>query len=169
MFCLRSFRHFTAIPAALAAMLITAAAAQTPGPNDNQPLQIQADSGIEWQQDAHLYIARGNAVATRGPGETRADTLIAHYRPAKGGNFGGNTEIYRVEAEGHVSLKRDTQTVVGDRAIYDVDQAIAVVTGKGLKLTTPSDVVTARDSLEWYDQKQVAVARGDAVAVRAGK
>jgi len=27
-------------------------------------------------------------------------------------------------------------------------------------------VVTARDSLEWYDQKQVAVARGDAVAVR---
>jgi len=26
--------------------------------------------------------------------------------------------------------------------------------------------VTARDSLEWYDQKQIAVARGDAVAVR---
>jgi len=35
-----------------------------------------------------------------------------------------------------------------------------------LKLTTATDVVTARDSLEWYDQKQVAVARGDAVAVR---
>jgi lipopolysaccharide export system protein LptA len=27
-------------------------------------------------------------------------------------------------------------------------------------------MVTARDSLEWYDQKQIAVARGDAVAVR---
>jgi lipopolysaccharide export system protein LptA len=27
-------------------------------------------------------------------------------------------------------------------------------------------VVTARDSLEWYDQRQVAVARGDAVAVK---
>src|SRR5713226_6780439 len=107
MFCLRSFRHFTAIPAALAAMLITAAAAQTPGPNDNQPIQIQADSGIEWQQDAHLYIARGNAVAIRGPGEIHADTLIAHYREVKGGNTGGNTEVYRVEAEGHVTLKRD--------------------------------------------------------------
>ena len=33
-------------------------------------------------------------------------------------------------------------------------------------MTTTTDVVTARDSLEWYDQKQVAVARGDAVAVR---
>ncbi|MGE5270702.1 MAG: hypothetical protein ACM3JG_13630, partial [Thiohalocapsa sp.] len=42
------------------------APAQLAKPNDDQPLQIQADSGIEWQQDAHLYIARGNAVASRG-------------------------------------------------------------------------------------------------------
>ncbi len=147
--------------------------AQALAPSDNQPIQIQADSGIEWQQDAHLYIARGNAVATRGSGEIHADTLIAHYREAKGGNTGGvtggNTEIYRVEAEGHVMLKHDAQTAVGDRAVYGVDQAIAVLTGKGLKLTTASDVVTARDSLEWYDQKQIAVARGDAVAIRNGK
>jgi lipopolysaccharide export system protein LptA len=152
---------------------LSRASAQVMTPGDNQPIQIQADSGIEWQQNAHLYIARGNAVATRGPGEIHADTLIAHYREAKGGstggNTGGNTEIYRVEAEGHVTLKRDAQTVVGDRAVYGVDQAIAVVTGKGLKLTTASDVVTARDSLEWYDQKQIAVARGDAVAIRNGK
>ena len=42
---------------------------------------------------------------------------------------------------------------------------MGIVTGKGLKLTTTTDVVTARDSLEWYDAKQVAVARGDAIAV----
>ena len=29
--------------------------------------------------------------------------------------------------------------------------------------------MTARDSLEWYDQKQIAVARGDAVAVKRGR
>jgi lipopolysaccharide export system protein LptA len=183
MFCLRVARLTTAVPAfagtatrlvgiavlaalPLAAMPLADSAAQVLAPNDNQPIQIQADSGIEWQQDAHLYIARGNAVATRGQGEIHADTLIAHYREVKGGS---NTEIYRVEAEGHVTVKRDAQTVVGDRAVYGVDQAIAVVTGKGLKLTTAADVVTARDSLEWYDQKQIAVARGDAVAIRNGK
>src|SRR5205823_12633290 len=32
-----------------------------------------------------------------------------------------------------------------------------------------TDSVTARDSLEWYDHKQIAVARGDAVAIRNGK
>ena len=155
---------------ALACWGVALAQVMAPG-GSNQPVQIQADSGVEWQQNAHLYIARGNAVATRGDSEVHADTLIAHYREAKGGNTntGGNTEIYRVEAEGHVILKRGAQTVVGDRAIYDVDKAIAVVTGKGLKMTTSADVVTARDSLEWYDQKQIAVARGNAVAVRNGK
>jgi lipopolysaccharide export system protein LptA len=59
--------------------------------------------------------------------------------------------------------------MLGDQAVYDLDQQIAVVTGKALKLTTPSDVVTARDSFEWYDATQIAVARGGAVATRADK
>jgi lipopolysaccharide export system protein LptA len=148
------------------------------GGDPSQPIEIQADSGIEWRQDEQLYIARGNAVAKRGPSEVHADTLIAHYRPIKpgsttasgaGNSLGGNTEIYRVDAEGSVTINRDNQNVVGDRAVYDVDQAIAVITGQGLKLTTASDTVTARDSLEWYDQKQIAVARGDAIAIRNGR
>lgn len=153
------------------------------GGTGNQPVQIQADSGIEWQQDQQVYIARGHAVATRGSTEVHADTLTAYYRRVKGappspapaaansgsGSLGGDTQIYRIDADGHVLLKGPTQTVVGDHAVYDVDKGIVVVTGKGLKMTTPQDVVTARDSLEWYDQKQVAVARGDAVAVRADR
>jgi lipopolysaccharide export system protein LptA len=135
--------------------------------SDERPIAISADSGIEWQQDAQVYIARGNAVAKRGTSEVHADTLIAHYRPSKGS--GGENEIYRLDAEGHVTIKGERQTVVGDKAVYDVDQQIGIVTGKGLKLTTATDVVTARDSLEWYDAKQVAVARGDAVAVRDTK
>ena len=164
-------RAVLALALVLGGLSASPAAAQLPGgqADNGQPVQIQADSGIEWQQDQHLYIARGNAVATRGPSEVHADTLVAHYREAKNGNTGGNTEIYRVDAEGHVTIKRDAQTVVGDNAVYDVDQAILVVTGKGLKLTTATDTVTARDSLEWYDQKQVAVARGNAVAIRNGK
>jgi lipopolysaccharide export system protein LptA len=148
-------------------------AAQLLSPSgENLPLQVQADSGIEWQQDAKAYIARGNAVATRGPTQVHADTLIARYRETKagsGGNAGGNTEIYRVEADGHVTMTREGQTIIGDRAVYDLDQALMVVTGKTLKLTTATDLVTARDSLEWYDQKQVAVARGNALASRNGK
>src|ERR1700756_4859709 len=137
------------------------------GVSEDRPIEVSADHGIEWQQDAKVYIARGNAIAKRGTTEVHADTLTAHYRPSKGA--GGETEVYRLDADGHVMIKSPTQTVVGDQAVYDVDQQIGIVTGKTLKLTTPSDVVTARDSFEWYDAKQVAVARGDAVAVRETK
>jgi lipopolysaccharide export system protein LptA len=132
--------------------------------SEDRPIAISATSGIEWQQDAQVYIARGNATAKRGTTEVDADTLTAHYRPGKAA--GSETEIYRLNADGHVTIKGETQTVVGDQAVWDVDQQTGIVTGKALKLTTATDVVTARDSLEWYDQKQVAVARGDAVAVR---
>jgi lipopolysaccharide export system protein LptA len=154
---------------------------------DEGPLRVQADSGIEWQQDQRVYIARGNAVAARGNSEVRADTLIAHYRekPGTGSESqsaanagtpiglsesgGGNTEIYRVEAIGNVVMKHQASTVTGERAVYDIDQGIAVITGNNLKLTTATDVVTARDSFEWYDARQIAVARGDAVATRTPK
>src|ERR1700689_4525387 len=151
--------------------LVTAAQAQLGTADNGTQINIQSDSGIEWQQDKQIYIARGNAVAARGPASIKADTLIAHYRQAKGGNANaeGNTEIYRMEAEGNVVVTRDNRTVVGDRADYDVDQGVGIVRGKALKMTTAADVVTARDALEWYDTKQIAVARGDAVAVHNGR
>jgi lipopolysaccharide export system protein LptA len=146
-----------------------AVAAPSLNPNDNQPIEIRADNGIEWQQNTKTYIARGHAVAIRGLTEVHADTLIAHYRDSKGGNAGGNTEIYRLDAEGGVVIRKEGETITGDRAVYDVDQAVGVVTGKNLKMTTASDTITARDRFDWYDQKQIGVARGDAVAIRNGK
>jgi lipopolysaccharide export system protein LptA len=142
-------------------------AATISGPADNRPIAITAQSGIEWQKEAQVYVARGNAVATRGTTQVHADTLTAHYRPAKGAE-GGN-EVYRLDADSHVVISNGADTVTGDKAVYDVGQQIAVVTGKDLKLTTPTDVVTARDSFEWYDTQQLAVARGDAVAVRGDR
>jgi lipopolysaccharide export system protein LptA len=165
----------------LAAMLLAShrvLAQLGPPDTSSAPINIQADSGIEWQQNKQLYIARGNAVAARGPATIKADTLLAHYRDVKSAPAAAaantattenNTQIYRVEAEGNVVITRDNRTVVGDHADYDMDQGIGIVRGKALKMTTASDTVTARDTLEWYDLKQIAVARGDAVAVHNGR
>jgi lipopolysaccharide export system protein LptA len=159
------------------------------GNDNNKPVSIQADNGIEWQQNNKVYIARGNAKATRGDNSVTADTLYAYYRdtrqqpaataaaPALRGNSpaqdqspfdNGSTQVYRIDADGHVVFATPTQTAYGDHAVYDVDQALLIVTGKNLKIVTPQDVVTARDSLEWYDEKQIGVARGNAIAVRTG-
>lgn len=192
---MRTRRHLGLSRLALAAGLLgtpAAAWAQNFGlglnaQDNGKPITIEAEKGIEWQQNNHVYIARGHAKATRGQATVFADTLMAYYRPVGGANgtsgpaapktdtkpsdpIGGNsTEIYRLEADGNVRIATETQTVYCDHAIYDVDQTLLVATGKHLRLETPRDTLTARDSLEWYDSKQLAVARGDAVAVREGK
>jgi lipopolysaccharide export system protein LptA len=76
----------------------------------------------------------------------------------------GNNEIYRLEADGHVHIFTQTDQAWGDHGIYDIDQAVLVLTGKALKLTTPQDVLTARDAMEYWSQKHMAVGRGDASA-----
>ncbi len=103
-------------------------------------------------------IARGNARAVRGNVTVTGDRLTAFYRPKNGAepqpaqtgvnsdaDIGGN-EIYRVQAEGHVHIFTATDQAQGDRAVYDIDQSVLVMTGRDLKLTTPNDVLTARDS-----------------------
>ena len=40
--------------------------------------------------------------------------------------------------------------------------------GKNLKAISPRDVITARDDLEWYDNRQVGIARGNALDIRDG-
>jgi lipopolysaccharide export system protein LptA len=127
------------------------------------PIDITSDDGIEMQQANKVYIASGNAVAKRGDRTLYGDTLSAYYRDIPNSS---DTEIWRVVADGHVRITTPTQTVEGDHGVYDLDSKTAVLTGKHLKLTTPRDVVTARDALEWYDDKQFAVARGNAVGIR---
>ena len=149
------------------------------------PIAITASDEIEWRQEQREVIARGNAKAVRQNVTVTADRLIAFYRPKNGAaaqpapppqpaqpapsvvtdpDTGGN-EIYRVQAEGNVRIFTPTDQVQGDRAVYDMDKAALVVTGRALKLTTPNDVLTARDDLEYWSQKHMAVARGNAVAV----
>ena len=157
------------------------------------PIQITAQEGIEWRQTEQMVVARGSAQAVRGGVTVTADRLIAWYR-RRGGeapaaaagpaaapvpasptpaspmavtadtSTQGN-EVYRLRAEGNVHIFTRTDQAWGDQATYDLDQAVLVMTGRNLKLTTPNDTLTARDTLEYWSQKQMAVARGDAVVV----
>jgi lipopolysaccharide export system protein LptA len=126
-----------------------------------QPIEITARQGIEWNRDAQNYVANGDAAARQGDTTVRADRLVAWYRPAAT----GGTEIFRYEAHGNVRIATPTQTVFGDRGVFDVESETMVVTGRALRLVTPSDTITARDSLEYHGKREVAVARGNAMVV----
>jgi lipopolysaccharide export system protein LptA len=161
------------------AVLVTSARAQQLDLTHGGPIDITARDGLEWRQNEQEVIARGDARATRGTVTVTADTLTAWYRKKNAAETAQATqatglagdpstegnEIYRMQAEGHVHIFTATDQAQGDKAVYDLDQSVLVMTGRNLKLTTPNDVITARDDLEYWPQQHMAVARGDAVVV----
>jgi lipopolysaccharide export system protein LptA len=167
------------LPMMAAPMLAMPAHAQQLDLSHGGPIDITARDGIEWRQVEQEVIARGDAKAIRGNVTVTADRLTAWYRkknateaaqatPASGLAGDPSTEgneIYRLRADGHVHIFTATDQAQGDKATYDLDQSVLVMTGRDLKLTTPNDVITAKDDLEYWPQKHMAVARGDAVVV----
>lgn len=148
-------------------LLSPAQALDMGGSESSGPVEVVADNGIEWIQSENRFIARGNAVATRGDVAVRADVLSANYRDRPDG---GGAEIAYLIAEGDVQItSTDGRAVVGDRARYDVDNGQIVITGQALRLVTPNETLTAQDSLEYHMREGVAYARGGARLIQDGR
>jgi len=121
-------------------------------------VQISADDGLEWVSEDNRVIAHGNAKAVRGDVTVTADTLTAYYRK------GGNSQIWRVDAEGHVTISNPTDTATGNKAIYDLDKAVLILTGAPAKLVTPTQTFTADEAIEYWEQQKMAVLRTNGIA-----
>lgn len=121
-------------------------------PARNAPLEITADGSLEWNRDHKQMTAKGNALARQGNTAVAADSLIADYREGRsdGKNKASGGEIWRLSAAGSVRIRSGESQAFGDQAIYDLDRGVAVLTGKNLKMVSPGQTVTARDSFEYW-------------------
>ena len=136
------------------------------------PITITASQGVNWSQKAQTVTALGNATAVRGNITITANQLVAHYtkKPgakatsaSAGDEMGqGESQLTQIDAIGNVHIFNANDNAWGDKAVYDMGQQVLVITGQNLKLTTPDDVLTARDSIEYYAGDHKAIARGDA-------
>ncbi len=153
------------------------------------PIQISASQDMEWRQTQQVVLATGDAKAVRGAVTVTADQLVAHYRKKAGAAapaapaasaasttaaaapadpqdaLNAGSEVYELEAIGHVHIYTATDNAYGDHAVYSLDNAVLVLTGSKLKLTTLHDTITAKNSIEYYSVKRMAVARGNALIV----
>jgi len=135
------------------------------GTGGDEPIDVYAENGIEWQQENSLFIARGDARAVRGQVEVLSDELRAYYREGTT----GQSEIWRLDALGNVRIVSNTETAYGSRAIYNADQQVLVIDGEKPRLESGKDILTATQQLEYWEAKKFAVARGNAVATRDKK
>ena len=174
---LTAWRH--ALSVVLLSLVAYPAMAQTAAElrESEEPLEINAEDGIEWNRNDKTYVARGNARAASGDVEVLADTLTAYYREREASakeedslfSQGGSSEIYLLEATGNVRINSPEGTVYGDKGQYKLAEKIFVMTGDDLRMISKEDVVTARDSLEYWEGQRKAVARGKAHATHEDK
>lgn len=155
-------------------LLVAVAAPQAQAQNANEAIDISAEESLEWHQEQQLYIARGKAKAIRDGVTVEADLLTAHQRDPKSSvpvkntkqTMGGDVDI--MTAEGSVRIHDGARQVFGEKAVYDLDAGTIKITGNNLKFITDKDIVTAKDSLEYYEAKKTAVARGHAIGEHSG-
>lgn len=166
------------------------ALAQAIDMSHGEQVQISSAGPQTYDHDAQTVTFVDQARAIRGDVTIDADQLIGFLRKKApdpnvpppndtktdgqksdgDGAMGGSMELYRMEAIGHVHIYTPTDQAWGDKALYDIDQAVLVMTGKALKLTTPQDVMTARDVMEYHANTRMSVGRGDAtVTTNDGK
>ena len=131
----------------------------------DQPIEIVADNGIEWQQENEILIASGNAKASRDGVTVEAEVLRAYYKKKSE----GGTDLYRLDAAGGVKIYSNTDSIIGETAIYDFEKAILRVDGNKVVFKSGNDTISATQQMEYWERQKMAVARGRAVAVHQGK
>lgn len=134
-------------------------------PANGDPLEVTAQQSLEWHETEQMYRALGQAKIVRGDITILADDLRAFQRNKPD----GKKEIFKFSAQTNVQINSKAQQIFGDSAVYDTDKRLAVLTGKNLRFVSPNETVTARDALEYWPDKQQAIARGHAVATRADR
>ena len=72
-----------------------------------------------------MAVARGNAVAVSGERHVEGDVLTAEFRTTPS----GEQELWKMNATGHVTVITKGDVVRGNKAVYDVNRNVAILTG----------------------------------------
>ncbi|MEZ0262108.1 MAG: LptA/OstA family protein [Alphaproteobacteria bacterium] len=153
------FRTF--MTALLICATTQAYAALPPAAKKEEPVEISASRSLEWNRRAKTYTARQNAVAKQGNFQLSSDTITARYNDNQGA-----THIFQMEALNNVIIVSPPYTAYGDKAVYDVAEDRAVLTGQDLRIVTETEKLTAKDKVEFFSKENRMVASGGATAER---
>ena len=140
------------------------------------PIEVTSRDGMEWRQEEQVIIAKGDAKAVRGTVTVTADQLVAHYRKkAARPELPAPRRRPRTTrpAPHHRRIPATTRSTVwsgGQRPHLHRDRpglrrqgdlrhgpGRAGLTGHDLHIITPQQTMSARDEMEYWSQKHMAV------------
>jgi lipopolysaccharide export system protein LptA len=127
-------------------------------------LRVTARDSLEYFKKENKALAKGKAVATQKDQIIKADTLISYFKEGQS----KKTQLHQVEAYKDVIIQSTTQPRMAQAqyGLYRVDTGYALLTGDNLKLEADDLIITARNSLEYLKNENIAFAKGQANATK---
>jgi len=99
--------------------------------DSNAPIDWDADR-MEVHDRDHRAILVGNVRAVQQDMTLTSDRATANYTGSVGdsaGSGGGNLQLHRLDANGHVVVTRPTEVARGEYGIYDLDKRLITLIG----------------------------------------
>ncbi len=129
--------------------------------NNDKPIEIFADEGIEWHKNKNKYVAIGNAKATSGSMTLQSDVIEAFYEEKNSSDM----NITEVRAKKNVIIEDNKMKIVGgEYAEYNIFKDYFLIKGKNIILTSESNILKSNEKLEYWRSKNIAIATGKAEA-----
>ena len=129
--------------------------------NNENPIEIFADEGIEWHKNKNKYVALGNAKAVSGTLSLESDIIEAFYKEKDSSEM----NITEVRAKKNVIVKDNKMRITGgDYAEYKIFKDYFLIKGDKITLTSEANILKSNEKLEYWRSKNVAIATGKAEA-----
>ena len=144
-----------------AALLALATLPAVASAQEAQPLTIEADNSIEWNQTDGIYTATGNAVAAQGDRRISGNELVATYDPDS-----ETRDIEKITATGAVNFVDTDVDASGGRIIYMIKERDYQVDGPKARVKGSRGTITANTRIildTRPDDSQEMKATGDAL------
>lgn len=126
--------------------------------SNDQPISIESDK-LEVRDNDRMAIFTGNVSVAQGQTLMKAGKMTVYYvgqaRDAASGNSqpaaqpaaagagaaAGSADIERIEVDGKVYVKSESQVATGDRATFDMRSEMLTLSGKEVVLTEGENVI----------------------------
>ena len=129
--------------------------------NDENPIEIFAEEGIEWHKNKNKYVAIGNAKAVSGSLSLKSDRIEAFYTEKEDSGM----NIKEVKAKKNVIVEDKKMRIVGGNyAEYKTIKDYFLIVGKNIIVTSEANTLRSKEKLEYWRSKNIAIATGKAEA-----
>jgi lipopolysaccharide export system protein LptA len=105
-----------------------------------EPIQIESDK-LEVREADNIAIFTGNVTVVQGPTLLKSGKMTVYYLKDGGSAATGSANIDRLEVDGKVYVKSNTQVATGDRGTFDMKSEVMVLSGKEVVLSEGANVL----------------------------